>query len=70
MKYHYIAISTRTNNKSFASVLRVSSADSLLFSLQIPGIISAHICTTKKEAENVVDFWNKCYKKNKTYGGF
>jgi hypothetical protein len=37
--------------------------------LQIPGITSANICSTKKEAENVVDFWNKCYKTNKTYGG-
>ena len=61
MKYHYIAISTRTNNKNFAS--------NLLFSLQIPGITSANICSTKKEAEKVVDFWNKCYKKNKTFGG-
>lgn len=69
MKYHYIAISTRTNNKNFASVLRVSSSDNLLFSLQIPGITSANICSTKKEAENVVDFWNKYYKTNKTYGG-
>ncbi len=69
MKYHYIAISTRTNGKNFASVLRVSDADNLIFSLQIPGITSANICSTKKEAEKVVEFWNKCYKKNKTYGG-
>ena len=33
-------------------------------------ITSANICSTKKEAEKVIDFWNKCYKKNKTYGGF
>lgn len=69
MKYHYIAISTRTNNKNLASVLRVSEYDNLIFSLQIPGITSANICSSKKEAENVVNFWNKCYKKNKTYGG-
>lgn len=65
----HIAISKRTNNKNFASVLRVASSDNLLFSLQIPGITSANICSTKKEAENVVKFWNKCYKTNKTYGG-
>lgn len=69
MKYHYIAISTRTNNKNLASVLRVAESDNLIFSLQIPGITSANICSTKKEAENVVDFWNKCYKTKKTYGG-
>ena len=69
MKYHYIAISTRTNNKNLASVLRVSESDNLILSLQIPGITSANICSSKKEAENVVNFWNKCYKKNKTYGG-
>ena len=68
MKYHYIAISTLINGKNFASVLRVSKSDNLLFSLQIPGITAANICSTKKEAENVVDFWNKCYKTNKTYG--
>ena len=50
MKYHYIAISTRTNNKNFASVLRVSSSDNLLFSLQVPGITSANICSTKKRS--------------------
>lgn len=69
MKYHYIAISKRENNKNLASVLRVSESDNLIFSLQIPGITSANICSSKKEAENVVNFWNKCYKKNKTYGG-
>lgn len=69
MKYHYIAISTRTNNKNLASVLRVSESDNLIFSLQVPGITSANICSTKKGAENVVEFWNKCYKTNKTYGG-
>lgn len=70
MKYHYIAISTRTNNKNLASVLRVAESDNLIFSLQIPGITSANICSTKKEAEKVVEFWNKCSLKNKTYGGF
>lgn len=50
MKYHYIAISTRTNNKNFASVLRVSSSDNLLFSLQVPGITAANICSTKKRS--------------------
>lgn len=69
MKYHYIAISTRTNNKNFAYVLRVAKSDNLIFSLQIPGITAANICSTKKEAEKVVEFWNKCYKNNKTYGG-
>lgn len=69
MKYHYIAISTRTNNKNLASVLRVAESDNLIFSLQIHGITAANICSTKKEAEKVVEFWNKCYKNNKTYGG-
>ena len=69
MKYHYIAISTRTYNKNLAAVVRVAESDNLIFSLQIPGITSENICSTKKEAEKVVDFWNKCYKKNKTYVG-
>lgn len=69
MKNHYIAISVKQDGKNYASVLKVSGADNLLFSLQIPGITAANICSTKKEAEKIVDFWNKCYKKNKTFGG-
>ena len=69
MKNHYIAISVKQDGKNYASVLKVSGADNLLFSLQIPGITAANICGTKKEAEKVVDFWNKCYKKSKTFGG-
>ena len=69
MKNHYIAISVKQDGKNYASVLKVSGADNLLFSLQIPGITAANICGTKKEAEKIVDFWNKCYKKNKTFGG-
>lgn len=69
MKSHYIAISVKQDGKNYASVLKVSGADNLLFSLQIPGITAANICGTKKEAEKIVDFWNKCYKKNKTFGG-
>lgn len=69
MKNHYIAISVKQDGKNYASVLKVSGADNLLFSLQIPGITAANICVTKKEAEKIVDFWNKCYKKNKTFGG-
>lgn len=69
MKNHYIAISVKQDEKNYASVLKVSGTDNLLFSLQISGITAANICSTRKEAEKVVDFWNKCYKKNKTFGG-
>ena len=69
MKNHYIAISVKQDNKNYASVLKVSGNENLLFSLQIPGITAANICGTKKEAEKIVDFWNECYKKNETYGG-
>nr|DAO07847.1 MAG TPA: hypothetical protein [Caudoviricetes sp.] len=69
MKYHYIAISAKNDGKNFASILRVAESDNLIFSLQIPGITAANIFSTRKEAEKVVDFWNKCYKKSKTFGG-
>ena len=68
MKYHYIAISTKNDGKNFASVLRVAESDNLVFALQISGVTVANICSTKKEVEKIVDFWNKCYKKNKTFG--
>lgn len=69
MKNHYIAISVKQDGKNCASILKVSGNENLLFSLQIPGITAANICGTKKEAESIVQFWNECYKKNKTYGG-
>ena len=37
---------------------------------QFSGDETAMMDWAKKEAEKVIDFWNKCYKKNKTYGGF
>ena len=50
MKNHYIAISVKQDGKNYASVLKVSGADNLLFSLQIPGITAANICSTKKRS--------------------
>lgn len=70
MKYHYIAISTRTDNKNFASVLRVSSSDNLLFSLQIPGITSANICSTKKKRKKSLNFGINVTKQIKLMEGF
>lgn len=70
MKYHYIAISTRTGNKNFASVLRVSSSDNLLFSLQVPGITSANICSTKKKLKKSLIFGTSVTRKIKLMEGF
>lgn len=65
MKNHYIAISVKQDGKNYASVLKVSGADNLLFSLQIPGITAANICGTKKEAEKSLTFGINATRKTK-----
>lgn len=67
MKNHYIAIQIRENGKYYAYAIKVSESDNLLSKLDIKDIISANICDTKKRAEELVTFWNDCYKRNGTW---
>ena len=67
MKNFSIAISVEENNKYYAYILKVSNSENLLEKLKIKRILHANICKNKKEAENVVTFWNDSYKANNTY---
>ena len=57
-----------TNKKYFADVMCVSDLDNLAARLEcIGGLLSANICSTKKQAREIADAWNEGYKKNGTY---
>ena len=64
----YIVIDIQENGKSFASTLAVSGNENLCCALKkINGLVSANICSSKKDAEEIAAFWNDCYKKNGRY---
>lgn len=52
----------------YAFVHSVGQNDNLKSSLDsIGGLQAAQLCQTKKEAQQLANFWNNCYKKNGTY---
>ena len=65
-KNFYIAVQKRENGKYCAYAVKVSTADNLLYRLDRTGVIAANICATKKEAAELVRFWNDCFRKNGT----
>jgi hypothetical protein len=67
MKKIYIAVQIRENDKYYAYAIPVTDADNLLVKLQIKGIVSANICTTKKAARDLVTRWNAVYKANNKF---
>ncbi len=66
-KKHYFAVIIRENEKLYSYVVKATEGDNLLSVFRIPGIVSANIFSTKKEAEETARFWNECYKKNGTF---
>ena len=57
----------------YASVMKVSRGRNLftLFNswnkVSCEKVKSVNLCRTKKEAQELSDFWNQCYKDNGTY---
>ena len=67
MKYYYIAVTTTEKGKNYSHVLKLSEYDNILARLKLPGIVSANICKSKKEAADLVTYWNNFYRANGTY---
>lgn len=67
MKYFYFAVTVEKNGKYCAYVIKATESDNLLSKFEIKGIKSANIYPTKKRAEEVATYWNKCFKENGTY---
>ena len=67
MKYTWLALQIEENGKFYAYAMRVSTADNLVSKLSHESLVTANICTSKKEAAAMVDAWNAAYKKNGRY---
>ena len=67
MKYFYIALTRKENNIFYPYFIRVSNCENLLHKLNnIPGIICANICTTKRDAIKTINAWRDIYSKQET----
>lgn len=63
----YIVVDVSENSKNYAYMLKTSACNNLVSLLSIPGIRSANVCDTKKQAAEIVAAWNAAYKENGTY---
>lgn len=75
MKNFYMAVSvviestfTDEPGGNYAYIVKFTSNDNLKSVLdRIGGLKAANMCTTKKEAKELVETWNEAYKQNGTY---
>ena len=67
MKYTWLALQIEENDKFYAYAMRVSTADNLVSKLSRESLVTANICTSKKEAASLVDTWNEAHKANGKY---
>lgn len=67
MKYTWLALQIEENGKFYAYAIRVSTSDNLLSKLSRKSLVTANICTSKKEAAATVDAWNAAHKANGKY---
>lgn len=67
MKNIYLACIHTENGKNYAYMVRVPVGVNILAHLERHKIEVAHTCSTKKEARDLVNIWNACYKANGTY---
>ena len=67
MKYTWLALQIEENGLFYAYAMRVSTADNLVSKLSRESLVTANICTSKKEAAATVNAWNTAYKANGKY---
>lgn len=67
MKYTWLALQIEENGKFYAYASRVSTADNLVSKLSRKSLVTANICTSKKDATALVNAWNTAHKANGKY---
>ena len=65
--YTYIAVTVAEAGKYYSYVVKVALCDNLVCKLRIKDIVSANICSSKKQASELVERWNDSYKANGKY---
>ena len=66
-KNSYIVVAVQENGKYCAYVIKHFNSNNLLSTLEIKGIQSANIVSTKKKAYEICNAWNESYEANETY---
>lgn len=67
MKRFYIVFSAQLDGKNYAGTMAKTDGDNIMnLSRQLFGMSSAHLCASKKEAEQTAAEWNAAYKRNGT----
>ena len=67
-KIYFAGVETNENGSRFAFLIITNNNANLLSVLsQYKNLTIVHLCTSKKEAEELVNAWNESYKANKTY---
>lgn len=67
MEYTWLALQIEENGKFYAYASRVSTAENLVSKLSRKSLVTANICTSKKEAAALVNTWNEAHKANGKY---
>lgn len=67
-KHYYNPGEDQSKEKYYAFVESATETDNLLSRFNMWGnVLHVTPFETKKRAQEIVDFWNECYKKNGTY---
>ena len=67
MRYFWLAVQIQENGKFYACIMRVGESDNLVSKLSLKGFTTANICKSKKQAAEIVTFWNEAHKANGRY---
>lgn len=69
MKKYYLAVTVEEKPNLYYSYVVDAPQNNNLCSVleRIPGLKCANIYGTRKQAKEITDFWNDCYKVNGTY---
>lgn len=68
MKYLYLVVFEKKNEKYLSSVIKVSQSENMTCIFErFPDMIALNYRPTKKEAIETADFWNQCAFKNGNY---
>jgi len=64
----WLAVTITQNGKYYSYAVSVPGSDNLCAVFhRITGLTAANICATKKDAADLVAFWNSCYKADGSY---
>ncbi len=67
-KYTHYVVSECKDGKYIAYSVRIRNNENLVgFIRDNPAIVTFNVCDSKKDAENIAEFWNESYKKNEKY---